>query len=941
LGVVQAQPICYDYDNSGNRIVRKNCAPSMTCLCTSTNSFTIGDATESYLTPTILSQTSLYPALNQTGQPNLCVMVAGELIIDVNVSFSGITFMMQPAASISLNNDAVASFYGCTFSTCDEMWTGITVGENSELNMDSCKVNDAFHGIRYTKSTSRGIISGTTFNQNYRGILMDGSQFSYITLEVNFEGNTFKSDAASLKPYLGLYSTAKTLVGVEAHNTQFIFGNLSQTGTNLFTGIHNGFFLLNSFAMLNNLNFNNLVPYSSNSTLGVNPLPSQGYATANKLGVLSLYSALLMDNCTMNGVDRAINAKDNFLLAVYNSNFNADALCIFASAALGNAGNAITLSDNSQLKGKIMAIKLVDTKNTNVEIKNNTNIESTGSSSGIGISISDMLVGSTGTKLIEKNSIKLVTNYEGITLNQGGSYVIYDNAFTIDTGSNTQLTYGINLSNTKNNKLIKNNLATNVSSSLSSSSSDVSSGIYLTSAADNTLCCNSLDKTTYGIHAVGASDNSKLFYNQMNNNATAGLYVETGAKIGVQDDHWNKWTGTYSASRNAAKNVNTSTLLDASKIKVSKPSNPASPWFPAFISPANNWFESKSPTQNSVECSLTGACDPTISGGSDFPTGGDQNAASRYASGHYLGEVYGSYTDWVGKRWVLENIATNPDWLNDAAINTLKTNQDNNGNIKKLIDIEKAAAQFFQPPIPKMKAIESIVNTIKTNQTRIRQIEVLLLTDSTNTALRNERKDLMIEQSQMYQRWSTIVLETERSALAKIVETTNLNESIAPENLFEANEKQINEIYLNTVARGDSLSESQKSLITSIAAQCPMIGGIAVFKARHLYAYFGLPIFNDSEICSFISGGQKVVKQQSNAEVSIFPNPAQDVLYINTIFVTPTRIVLRDITGRIAIEQDFTQHVQLSTAGLQNGTYICEVWRNNQRIKTEKLVIIH
>ena len=71
------------------------------------------------------------------------------------------------------------------------------------------------------------------------------------------------------------------------------------------------------------------------------------------------------------------------------------------------------------------------------------------------------------------------------------------------------------------------------------------------------------------------------------------------------------------------------------------------------------------------------------------------------------------------------------------------------------------------------------------------------------------------------------------------------------------------------------------------------------------------------------------------------PNPVQDELYITTTTIEPVTATLLDVTGRIVLEQTFTANTQLSTSNLPNGAYFCEIWKGNQKIKTEKLSIIH
>ena len=101
------------------------------------------------------------------------------------------------------------------------------------------------------------------------------------------------------------------------------------------------------------------------------------------------------------------------------------------------------------------------------------------------------------------------------------------------------------------------------------------------------------------------------------------------------------------------------------------------------------------------------------------------------------------------------------------------------------------------------------------------------------------------------------------------------NTGVATNELIEANEKTVNDIYLSTVGKDvDVFTATQASDLFDIASQCPMLGGNAVFKARSLYWLIDdLHDFDDAEIC--LPYGiivKSLVEHEANA-VSVLPNP--------------------------------------------------------------------
>jgi hypothetical protein len=414
-----------------------------------------------------------------------------------------------------------------------------------------------------------------------------------------------------------------------------------------------------------------------------------------------------------------------------------------------------------------------------------------------------------------------------------------------------------------------------------------------------------------------------------------------GTKIGVQTNHWNKWTGTYTPTgAQAAKNANTiSADLLASKFEVSNPINTI--WNPTYVLPRTGWFEPLTTATPEV-CSEIGDCSPTT-----ISQDGSSSrvAAISYATGQSQVGIYGEYHTWSGRRWVLKMIPSNPTWLSDASINTFKVEYQNS-NLAKLNQIDVLFSDFNTSNDKNKLLLTAIYAEIETNTARLNELSGLLAENPTredSITYMNERKTVLSEQAGMMYRIEEIYVKTRFERVAKISAAQALNNQIVPSNVFETNEKIINQIYLNTKANDDSLSTEDKAVVTRIASLCPMIGGTAVFKARHLYGYFAIASFDDVVLCRTSSTPPIEGKFAATnmPEVSIYPNPVRDELSIVVATNEPVTAILLDVTGRTVLQQAFTSNTQLSTINLPNGAYFCEIWKGNQKIKTEKLSVIH
>ncbi len=82
------------------------------------------------------------------------------------------------------------------------------------------------------------------------------------------------------------------------------------------------------------------------------------------------------------------------------------------------------------------------------------------------------------------------------------------------------------------------------------------------------------------------------------------------------------------------------------------------------------------------------------------------------------------------------------------------------------------------------------------------------------------------------------------------------------------------------------------------------------------------------------------IDENPSNNINIYPNPASDIITINTGTLQDVEIELFDIAGRKLLQQkvsDATSTIDVS--GLANGVYICQVSSKGRIIKREKVII--
>jgi Secretion system C-terminal sorting domain len=172
---------------------------------------------------------------------------------------------------------------------------------------------------------------------------------------------------------------------------------------------------------------------------------------------------------------------------------------------------------------------------------------------------------------------------------------------------------------------------------------------------------------------------------------------------------------------------------------------------------------------------------------------------------------------------------------------------------------------------------------------------------------------------------------------------------------YELNEKVVNDIYLATICREVyTLSEAQKQDLLSIAYQCPLAGGQAVYHARGLYAIVSDSIiWNDDSLCvvvglQFRHSSPTFPKEnkQSLSNISLYPNPAQEEVTIvfHRLRNENQTISLYDVLGKMvanyAVEANKESYI-LDLHNLPSGVYMLRVGDTQVSIATHKLIISH
>jgi hypothetical protein len=157
-----------------------------------------------------------------------------------------------------------------------------------------------------------------------------------------------------------------------------------------------------------------------------------------------------------------------------------------------------------------------------------------------------------------------------------------------------------------------------------------------------------------------------------------------------------------------------------------------------------------------------------------------------------------------------------------------------------------------------------------------------------------------------------------------LAQALNRNSRLWEENALQTNQRLVQDIYLRSVALGDSLPAPDTLLLRSLATTTPYVGGFSVFSARVL-----MDIFPFEEGLVY-KGGAQQTENEEELKWSLYPNPSVGKVILRPDAPLDEQLLVEifDINGRLMGR--FGKYIRSSAVALdlgelQEGWYIIKV----------------
>lgn len=904
------------------------------------------------------SISELYGTGNISSGENICI--SGELRIDVpGFIFFDANITMQEGAVITVESgNLLVLNNGTEIKGCEKMHRGIQMEPNSYVEVVNSTIEDAQYAIKgntdcviYTEEND--------FNKNYisiyapEGCTVDG------LVNNNFNGNSllpaYQTPIAQF-PAPGTRSYA----GVILENA----GSVTSANNN-FTGLINGILATSTNLSSKNDNFSDINqappgPFGGQQSTA----PAYGIRAESSTGSLEVISSDFT-NCNY-GI--RVSGMHTHIGGNQMSN-------MYHGIQLKGASNKKILINSNTISADQVGISLSHIYNDEyVRVSfNEINMDvdfTYDTSSGTAISVYNESASVLNDTKININDINLHGKNIGIKINDANNLSVEDNIISSSGGvaANAGILFDHAVDCEAHCNVITGTGTVPVFG-------NETFGIDVLSSTGSRYVCNSIDNTTTGIRFASTCTDTDLRGTQFGNLGT-GLHLSQLADFGVQnaqEHHGNRWNGSY--NEYGAVNEAMGDNVSLSRFIVHTDANSFHP--PSINTPNSNsdWFIlGQAESIYSCGSSLCATTEGFISHG-----GGITDFDKEIAKGLIDWGIFDEERKWLAERFLYKKISEDLSLLGQDADVDAFFSANGTGTLHDLDKLDKDKETIYVLDSGTKLQIEEYriqteeyLEEMKSLDTQIAAATSV----SQKEQIRSEKSVVMnmLKSLSISQRDYEAVVKAARSSQAELIKTEN--GQVYTSSLYEGNEKQVNSIFLSTVAKGVyELTETQISELSMIAIQCPITGGNSVFTARSLltladdytdYDDFALCLMSGVVLNTGPDDGNTIENEEENgrndtitqeengitlseentiysrSKFRVYPNPADNLLFIEGQIEYGQTVQIFDFLGRIILTIDSNnEQTQLNTSAWSDGLYYVTYNIDSNTKVTEKIVIIH
>jgi hypothetical protein len=847
-----------------------------------------------------------YPSVAELNNPNLpsVVKIIGGIFIPsfFTVTLTGKTLKMEPGTVISLGQYAQLNLQGTIIESCDLMWDGISMSDHATLSVKNSQINDMAFGINCV-ADDWIYFHNSQFLRNHVTLWFNGDSAS-LTLECY--GNTVNgSDLKMYKhPTYGIIS-----LGFQASRGFQIKGGLSTGDDPLKVGQEG--------EAENVFKYCDIGVRAENSHFDIKNCRFESTTNSIDTGI-----------CVVSGIYHEIKSCAFFNSAygiiahksaymVRNNIFEQMGYCMLASLSRAMGTDLPTVKDNV-VEGADGGFYFLGNLNSTPQIVNN-NVTGL---NGPGIFVLDFAgpnrCNITGNTLDnEGNSSYFARSgaknyYKGITLNNTEKASVCDNTLLYGGGGYYAVNAGIVADNSTNCIFTNNTL----SQLYSFTGEAATAGIKGNFLDHSKLDCNNFSSNDIGVHLIGSCTNTDIATQHFMGPHAVGLLYDN-ASTKQQMHTGNSWDYAPESGQLAALGIG----IDVQYNRFFVDPNDGAEYAPTDVEP-QGWFSPQS--GETQTCSPSDGCTLPPPQYSPSPGNEEKDMILKIISEDIEFPNYSDCLGWMSSRqaldWIVRNNLQDSMPFSDYWIQQTST----------------SAGVFAQLKLDAVVWEQSQESSEAQIETIWEEIQLFAALDS----LTQMQRDSLLQLYEDLAYWRSV---QDAARLTFFDYYRAVNDTLSTEDIFEANQRQVNIILCDLYAR-DSVKCTSNELddLRSIAMQCPLEGGGAVLQARGVLEMLVHENYDSIVGCSSTEERRRAtVSPVINPEVLVSPNPNGGSFRIALPVVNEAvwRIEILDLNGR-SRWQTRTTASEVRVEALSPGFYLLVCTNTKDGSRTTKTIFV-
>lgn len=913
------------------------------------------------------------------------IIIEGTLIVDINYSFTnGSEIVMKQGAMIWINQGKSLFLTNSLVHGCTRMWKTINVQFQATLFALNSFIEDGEYAVT-ANDQSKILLINTIFTKNYVSLFVGRDPAKPIkdlfsTIQgCTFQGGIFQGDAF-LPKYPGQQTNPNPngwpFAGIQLHEVRN-FNLISPTTPNIFQNMNAGILAADVNLNIRDAIFRDMhIGYPNvkltpttlailNNNIGIYGQSSTGGHILSQRGFNSstIHS---FENCRFG----LVSWRMSFEIADNNMN-NID--IGIASIGAQNLKGAIydNILDNCNSAGFWMLnndpMKLLSIHDNTIRL-----------TAGFGGIILDEFSNALpNTVFIERNVINLLDTRRGISLQNQFNGIVSENQITL-ANSTSFISFpnrtGIfsgggrfqSLScNVIRGGAVENAFDLTLLPTPFNNQNANNYGIEIDISPENTYTCNEMHDVLSAMRFTGNCNTSILEQNIFGP-VSRGLEVLQSATtgtgtIGLQSHGQNRWTFNPITTTNPiyvgiapfindldiVGARNTTNTPGSSLFTVDPIQDPE--FLPFSFSPTT--FFTNSPNSNPI----LPACSGFTCIGIQRPAGLDP-FDQMVTLGTFQSPFFPQTAEFEANAITHHKLKKNPSLASVGSTAAAFVQAMDNRCEGDFYTVAEQAKGLYTIPTPLQNQIDVGEAQIKTGLDNIYRLDSLIAVDSTlqdSLLLLIENLALNLQPIMTQYQQNLVTAMQTRQQRANVAH--NFNHTISAQKLAEKNLKEVNKIYLQTIAQNNiDFNPGQIQKLHQIALQCPAEGGAAVYKARAMVTFFTQLDYALLQTClpsghgngNGNGNGNAARLNQNGTSISIYPNPANEYITLEWVLTdenTNNQFIIYNTLGQPVQEltlQGSSGQTNITISNLPVGFYLCKLYANGEVLDSQKLVIV-